>query len=131
MAARNRVAAVTLTHDHSTTAQALLDLIDGTTAAAGNASFGSRIRSLSMVTGPTTAPGGAYIVAILVVDPAAVETVLQVVTLANTADTLQLDEKILPTLTLPPGCTMKAAMRTALASGATVHVSVVLTDNTD
>lgn len=130
MAATRRVATCILAAADTTVAKALKDSIDGVTALTGNASFGSRLKSLSILSGPTTAPGGTYVVAVLMVDPSTAETVIDEVTLVNTANTIAYDEKIWPTRILPPGCSLKAAMRTTLAAGATIHVSVVAEDLT-
>lgn len=83
---------------------------------------GTRVREIRLHTGPTTAPGSVK-VAVIHADGTN-DTVIEVVTLSNSADTLQAilryDNVFLP----GTGHSIKFQMRTTLASGATLHCEV-------
>jgi hypothetical protein len=94
-----------------------------TAAVLTGASTGTRVREIRMNTGDTTAPGSSVKVAVILADGVN-NVVIDVVTLTNSADTLQAqlryDNVYLPSTSH----SIKFQMRTALASGATLHCSV-------
>lgn len=77
---------------------------------------GTRIKSVTLHTGITTAPGAGVVFFLLIND---VE--FWKVALTNTADLFQ-DAKVFPNLILKSGDTIKGILRTALAAGATLKV---------
>lgn len=81
---------------------------------------GSRIKSVSMVTGPTTAPGGTYTVTFYLFDGTNYWPFDQEV-LVNAVNTLILDEKLYPNKVCPLGWQIFVSVSTALTSGATVY----------
>lgn len=82
------------------------------------AATGTRVTSITCVSGPTTAPGGTYVVQILVHDGTNAR-IYKTFALVNTANTeqavLRPDDLVLPT-----GYKLQAVVRTTLASGATL-----------
>lgn len=84
---------------------------------------GTRVKEIRMFTGPTTAPGSSVKVAVIHSDGTN-DTVIDVVTLTNTADlqqaVLRYDNVFLP----GTAHSIKFQCRTALASGSTLHCEV-------
>jgi hypothetical protein len=81
---------------------------------------GTRVKEIRMVTGPTTNPGSSVTV-VVVRDDGSNQVVIDTVNLLNLADqvqaVLQYDNEFLAS-----GQTLKFQARTALASGATLHI---------
>lgn len=92
---------------------------DGTTAktffTAG--ASGSRVNRISVYSGPTTAPGGTTKVVISLGT-----TIIDVFSMVNTTDTFQYD-RVFTDLLLGNAETLTITSRTALTSGATLHVA--------
>lgn len=84
---------------------------------------GTRVREVRMHTGPTTAPGSGVKVAVILADGTN-DTVIDVVSLSNSTDAqqalLRYDNVVLPSTSH----SIKFQMRTALASGSTLHCEV-------
>jgi hypothetical protein len=84
---------------------------------------GTRVREVRLNTGPTTAPGSGVKVAVILADGTN-DTVIDLVTLSNTADAVQAVLRYDNVFLVGTGCSIKFQMRTALASGATLHCEV-------
>ena len=104
----------------------ILDNSSGTTLSAAvltGSSGGTRVKSIRLHTGPTTAPGSSVVVAV-VHDDGTNQTVIELVTLVNLANSVQAilryDDVYLP----DTASSIKFQMRTALASGSTLHCEV-------
>jgi hypothetical protein len=82
------------------------------------AATGTRVNEIRCQSGPTTAPGGTYIVQILVNDGTN-DRILDVFTLVNTVNTQQAILRY-DNLILPSGYSLKVVVRTTLTSGATL-----------
>lgn len=87
------------------------------------ASTGTRVREIRLCTGPTTAPGSSVKVA-LVLSDGTNDTVIDVVSLSNTADMQQAVMRYDNVFLVGTGCSIKFQCRTALASGSALHCSV-------
>lgn len=115
----------TLTSTSSTTKQIF-------TVGAGNytpSTFGDRLKSLTVNTGPTTAPGGTYIVIIYLYDGTNY-TVLTEYTLVNAVNTnIALESPLFVNVVIPNGGGLYASIITALTSGATVQIVASVTAN--
>lgn len=79
---------------------------------------GALIESITLATGPTTAPGGTYTVAIEIYDGTSKTGVIDYVTLIDAVDLIQYQRNF--SINLAANAEIRAQMRTALASGATV-----------
>lgn len=88
---------------------------------------GTRVTEIRCASGPTTAPGGTYIVNILLHDGTN-SRVLETVTLANSASQLQAIFTY-QNLVLPSGYKLQAVARTTLTSGATLDFVAFGADN--
>lgn len=97
-----------------------VDNADGTTAktiyAAGP--DGVFLESLTVASGPTTAPGGTYTCLITINDGGANTATIKVITLTNTVDTIQFEGYL--GINLAAAAELRIQMRTTLASGATL-----------
>lgn len=91
---------------------------------------GTRIKEIRVYSGPTTAPGTGVLTIHLLESGGSLDNVIEVLTLTNTANLQQgvfrYDNLILPGTTW----SIKAAMRTAITSGGTVHISILGEDLT-
>lgn len=83
-------------------------------------SAGTRVREIRCFSGPTTAPGGAYVVLILVHDGTNAR-IIERFALNNTADVRQAVFRY-DNLVLPSGYKLQAVVRSTLASGATLDL---------
>jgi hypothetical protein len=90
------------------------------------ASTGTRVNEIRCQSGPTTAPGGTYIVQIMVNDGTN-DRILDVFTLVNTVNTQQAILRY-DNLILPSGYGLKAVVRTALTAGSTLDFIVMGSD---
>lgn len=80
-------------------------------------SSGSRVNRISVYSGPTTAPGGTTKVIISLGT-----TIIDIFSMVNTVDTFQYD-RTFADLLLTGSETLTITSRTALTSGATLHVT--------
>lgn len=111
---------------------AQLNNASGTTASAAilaGVAAGTRVNEIRIASGPTTAPGGTYKVAILL-DDGTNARVIDVVTLTNAVDTLQGVLQYANLILPSTSHSIKAAMRTTLTSGATIDIAVLGADLT-
>jgi hypothetical protein len=83
---------------------------------------GAFLKNLVIVSGPTTAPGGTYTAAIVILDGATTTTIIKTFSLINTVDTEQLS--IFLGFELAAAAQIQIQLRTALASGATLHCTL-------
>lgn len=92
-------------------------------AAITGVAAGTRVREIRVCSGPTTAPGGTYKVKVHVGDGTN-DRIVDVITLANTTDTLQgtltFSNLILPSTSH----TIKFSVSTAIAAGSTLDCTV-------
>lgn len=98
-------------------------------AALAGVAAGTRVNEIRIASGPTTAPGGTYKVAVLLDDSVNVR-VIDVVTLTNAVDTLQAVLQYANLILPSTSHSIKFAVRTTVASGATLDCSVYGADLT-
>lgn len=109
-----------------------LNNASGTTASSAiltGVAAGTRVNEIRIASGPTTAPGGTYKVAILL-DDGTNARVIDVVTLINAADTLQAVLQYSNLILPSTSHSIKAVVRTTLTSGATLDITVLGADLT-
>lgn len=97
---------------------------DGTTLSAAvmtGAATGTRLKEVRFCTGPTTPPGGSYVVAV-VLDDTTNQTVIDVVTLYDAVNVLQAVLRYDNVFLASANCSLKFQMRTALTAGSTLHI---------
>lgn len=80
------------------------------------------LESLTVASGPTTAPGGTYTAVITLYDGSATSGIIKVITLINTVDTVQFEGYL--GINLAASAELRIQMRTTLASGATLDATV-------
>lgn len=113
-------------------AVAQLNNASGTTASSAiltGVAAGTRVNEIRLSSGPTTAPGGTYKVAILLHDGTN-DRVIDVVTLVNAVDTLQAVLQYSNLILPSTSHSLKAVMRTTLTSGATIDIAILGADLT-
>lgn len=93
-----------------------------TSAVLTGASTNTRVREIRVYSGPTTAPGSGVLAVIH--DDGTNQTVIEVVTLNNTANALQAILRYDNVNLVGTGQSIKFQMRTAITSGGTVHCAV-------
>jgi hypothetical protein len=83
---------------------------------------GAQLASMTIYSGPTTAPGGTYTVYVKIFDGSATTTIIYTFQLVNTVDTLQ---AIVPLgIDLAASAEIRVSVSTAIASGATLHCTI-------
>lgn len=83
---------------------------------------GAQLESLNVMSGPTTAPGGAYVAVIELYDGVSKTGMLFPITLQNLVDTNQFNGQL--GFNLAPLAEIKIRMRTTLAAGATIDAVI-------